>query len=161
MSWIWQRVCSGKLWFLRDSRRQCLLAALPLRLATTTKRLWRVWVPRTNIWVAVAVLLLKFDRWQLWTLQWRHNNCHGVSNHQCLDCLPTVCSEVDQSKHQSCASLVLWGEYTGDRWIARTKGQQCEKYFHLITSSWYRNAWLLTPGPSLLILCRPTLMFSS
>ena len=23
----------------------------------------------------------------------------------------------------------LWGEYTGDRWIARTKGQQREKMF--------------------------------
>ena len=22
-----------------------------------------------------------------WSLQWRHNKCDGVSNHQCLDCL--------------------------------------------------------------------------
>ena len=33
MSWIWQRLCSGKLWFLRDSCRQCLLAALSSELA--------------------------------------------------------------------------------------------------------------------------------
>ena len=33
MSWIWQRLCSGKLWFLRDSCRQCLLAALLSELA--------------------------------------------------------------------------------------------------------------------------------
>ena len=29
----------------------------------------------------------------------------------------------------------LWGEFTGDRWIPRTKGQQRGKYFHLMTSS--------------------------
>ena len=33
MSWMWQRLCSGKLWFLRDSCRQCLLAALSSELA--------------------------------------------------------------------------------------------------------------------------------
>ena len=29
----------------------------------------------------------------------------------------------------------LWGEFTGDRWIPRTKGQQHGKCFHLMTSS--------------------------
>ena len=29
----------------------------------------------------------------------------------------------------------LWGEFTGDRWITRTKGQWRGKCFHLITSS--------------------------
>ena len=33
MSWIWQRLYRGKLWFLRDSCRQCLLAALSCELA--------------------------------------------------------------------------------------------------------------------------------
>ena len=28
------------------------------------------------------------------------------------------------------------GEFTVDRWIPRTKGQQCGKCFHLMTSSW-------------------------
>ena len=41
--------------------------------------------------------------------------------------LATVCSTVysgaDQRKHQSSASLVLWGAFTGDRWIPRTKAQ--------------------------------------
>ena len=31
----------------------------------------------------------------------------------------------------------LWGEFTGDRWIPRTKGQLRGKYFHLMTSSWH------------------------
>ena len=30
----------------------------------------------------------------------------------------------------------LCGEFTGDRWILRTKGQQRGKCFHLMTSSW-------------------------
>ena len=29
----------------------------------------------------------------------------------------------------------LWGEFTGDRWIPRTKGQEHGKCFHLMTSS--------------------------
>ena len=33
MSWIWQSLCSGKLLVVRDSRRQCLLAALSCELA--------------------------------------------------------------------------------------------------------------------------------
>ena len=35
----------------------------------------------------------------------------------------TVCSGGDQRKHQSSASLALWGEFTSDRWIPHTKGQ--------------------------------------
>ena len=30
----------------------------------------------------------------------------------------------------------MGGEFTGDRWIPRTKGQQRGKGFHLMTSSW-------------------------
>ena len=36
-----------------------------------------------------------------YTLQWRHDERYGVSNHRCLDC---VCSGADQRKHQSYAS---------------------------------------------------------
>ena len=48
----------------------------------------------------------------------------------------TVYSDVDQSKHQSSASLAfVWGIHR-DRWIPRTKGQLRGKCFHLMTSSW-------------------------
>ena len=53
----------------------------------------------------------------------------------------TVCSGVDQRKHQSSASLSLWGEFTGDRliprshrWIPRTKASVAE---HI--SIWWRH----------------------
>ena len=35
----------------------------------------------------------------------------------------SVCSGPDQRKHQSSVSLALWGEFIGDRWIPRAKGQ--------------------------------------
>ena len=34
----------------------------------------------------------------------------------------------------------LWGEFTGDRWIPLTKGQQRGKCFHLMTSPWYYHS---------------------
>ena len=33
----------------------------------------------------------------------------------------------------------LWGEFAGDRWIPRTKGQWSGKCFHLMTSSWFQQ----------------------
>ena len=51
----------------------------------------------------------------------------------------TVHSGADQRKHQSSASPALaYGEFTGDRWISHTNGQQRGKCFHLMTSSWWR-----------------------
>ena len=41
------------------------------------------------------------------TLQWRHNERDGVSNHRRLDCVQTVCSGVDQRKHQRSTSLAF------------------------------------------------------
>ena len=38
----------------------------------------------------------------------------------------------------------LCGEFTGYRWIPRTNGQLRGKCFHLMTSSWLGNYWLLS-----------------
>ena len=55
----------------------------------------------------------------------------------------TVYSDADQSKHQSSASLAfVWGIHR-DRWIPRTKGQLRGKCFHLMTSSWNVNSYLI------------------
>ena len=85
------------------------------------------------------------------SLKWRHNEHDGVSNHQHYSDVimsamasqftsltivnSTVYSGADQRKHQSFASLAFGGEFTGDRWISRTKGQYRGKCFHLMTSS--------------------------
>ena len=47
-----------------------------------------------------------------------------------------VYSGSDQRKYQSSAFLAFVWEFTGDRWIPRTKGQWRGKCFHLMTSSW-------------------------
>ena len=47
----------------------------------------------------------------------------------------TCYSGADQRKHQAPRHWPLCGEFTGDRWITCTKGQQHGKCFHLMTSS--------------------------
>ena len=57
-------------------------------------------------------------------LQWRHNECDGVSNHQLLECLFN-CLFRHRSKKisQFRANGQCEGESTGDRWIPLTNGQ--------------------------------------
>ena len=57
------------------------------------------------------------------TLQWHHNECKGISNHQRLDCLLNSLFRCRSKKHQSSASFAFMGEFTGDHWIPPTKGQ--------------------------------------
>ena len=56
------------------------------------------------------------------TLQWRHNERGGVSNHQRIDCLRNRLFR-RRSKKTLKRHGPLWREVTGDRWIPRTKGQ--------------------------------------
>ena len=58
------------------------------------------------------------------TLQWRHNERDGVSNHQPHECLlkrlfkAQIKENIKAPRHWP----LCW-EFTGDRWIPRTKGQ--------------------------------------
>ena len=45
-----------------------------------------------------------------------------------------IYSDADQSKHQSSVSLAF-----GDQWIPPTKGKQCGKCLHLMTSTWIQR----------------------
>ena len=59
------------------------------------------------------------------TLQWRHNEHHGISNYQCSVCLLNH-SFRHSSKKTSRLHLShwpLWGEFASDQWITHTKGQ--------------------------------------
>ena len=71
------------------------------------------------------------------TLQWRHNEHDGISNHQPRDCLFNH-SFRRRSKKTSKLHVtgLCVGEFTGERWIPLTKGQLRGKCFHLMTSSW-------------------------
>ena len=64
-----------------------------------------------------------------WMDYWRYNERNGVSNYRRLDCLLNRlfwCRY--EKKHESYASLPLWGEFTGE-WIHHTKGQWRGKKF--------------------------------
>ena len=58
------------------------------------------------------------------TLQWRHNERDGVSDHQHHDCLvhrlfkAQIKENIKAPRHWP-----LCGEFTGPRWIPRIKGQ--------------------------------------
>ena len=63
-------------------------------------------------------------------LQWRHNECDGIWNHHCLDCLLNHLFRCrKQRKHQSSASLAfVWGIH---RWPVNSpyKGPVMQKMF--------------------------------
>ena len=68
------------------------------------------------------------------SLQWRHKERDGVSNHRRLYCLLAVSSGADQRKHQSSASLAFVHRSPV---VPLTKGPVTRKCFHLMTSSWF------------------------
>ena len=76
------------------------------------------------------------------TLQWRHNEHNGVSNHQPHGFTQTFIQAQIKRKHQSSASLAFVRVI--HRWTPHTKGQQREKYLHLMTSScvFQNSLWL-------------------
>ena len=56
--------------------------------------------------------------------QWRHNGRDGVSNHQHYECLPNRLLKAQMKENiKAPHQWLLWGEFTGHRWIHRTKGQ--------------------------------------
>ena len=60
--------------------------------------------------------------WQ--TLQWRHIECDGISNHQPHDCLLNRLSKAQiQENIKAPCHWPFWGEFTGERWIPHTKCQ--------------------------------------
>ena len=75
-------------------------------------------------------------------LQWRHNECDGVSNRRRLKSpasqlfAQTFVEAQNEENLNAQRHWLLWGEPTGDRWIPLTKGQLRGKCFHLMTSSW-------------------------
>ena len=58
------------------------------------------------------------------TLQWRHTERDGVPNHQPHNCLLNRWFKVQIKENIKVPHHgPLWGEFTGDRWITRSKGQ--------------------------------------
>ena len=63
---------------------------------------------------------INLEQIQYGSLQWRHNEHKGVSNHRGLDCLfnRQIKESIEAPRHWP-----LCEEFTGDRWITRTNGQ--------------------------------------
>ena len=71
-------------------------------------------------------------------LQLRQNGLDSVLNHQPHDCLlKRLFRHWSKKTSKLRVTGPLCGEFTGDRWIPRTKGQLRGKCFHLMTSSWH------------------------
>ena len=69
------------------------------------------------------------------SLQWRHNGCDGVSNHQPHDCLLNRLFRHRSKKISKLRVTVpLWGEFTGDRWFPAQRNSNAEK-----VSIWWRH----------------------
>ena len=114
------------------------------------------------IWSLFDLLVRHTSVWfdTLWctaiTLQWRHNEHDGFSNHQPHDFLlnrlfkAQIKESIKAPRHWP-----LCGEFTGEQWIPRTNGQLRGKCFHLMTSSWAYwhgltliSAWINNHMPS-------------
>ena len=71
------------------------------------------------------------------SLQWRHNDNDGVSNHQPSGCL---LNRLFRRRSKKTSKLRVTGLCVGNSpgpWNPRTKGQLRGKCFHLMTSSWW------------------------
>ena len=82
------------------------------------------------------------------TLQWRHNERDGVSNHRRRHCLLNRwfwCRSTKTSK--LCITGLCAGNSPVIGEFSAKKGQEHGKCFHLMTSSWvYENSWIYNTG---------------
>ena len=75
------------------------------------------------------------------SLQWRRDERDSVSNHQPHDCLFNCLFRRRSKKNiKAPCHWPLCGEFTGDRWIPRTKASNAENF-----SIWWRHHDILTP----------------
>ena len=84
-------------------------------------------------WFWQYVMIWGHDEWDRLTLQWRHNGRNGVSNHQAsrLFIQPFIQAHIKENI-KTPRHWPLCGEFTGDRWIPRTKASYAEN----VSISW-------------------------
>ena len=85
--------------------------------------------------IDVAMWLAQFSANRWYSLQWRHNERDGVSNHRCLDGLHNRLFRRWSRKTSKLSVTGLCGEFTGHRWIPScTKGHNTGN-----VSIWWRH----------------------
>ena len=141
---VWQHSCQSmwsQVWKFWSTDMDCYLTFLEKaiwknmpQIFAMASLIWREYLSPFNLWVQCLI----YGRFSLClALQWRHNDCYGVSNHQPHDCLLNRWFSQLQIKENIKAPRhwPLGGEFTGHRWIPRTNGQWRGKCFHTMTSS--------------------------
>ena len=79
---------------------------------------------------AVSTVPTLFTRYMSVPLQWRHNERVGISNHQLHNYLLNRVFKTQITENiKAPRRWPLCGEFTGNRWIRRTKGASNEKMF--------------------------------
>ena len=77
------------------------------------------WISNAQSFYDVCMICVAYT-----TLQWRHNERDGVLNHQPHDCLLNRLFKAQIKENiKALRHWPLCGEFTGDRWTPRTKGQ--------------------------------------
>ena len=82
------------------------------------------------MWITVYI----FD---IFTLHWRLNEHHDVSNRRYFDFLRIHLFRRTSKKLKAPRHWPLWGESNGKLWIPLTKSQYRGKCFHSMTPLWY------------------------
>ena len=127
--WTEGVVCNGTVITFRDMIR--VKSGVFMAPLTTSKFDYHGWnkISKSNansfsknenlvIWYDVMNDLMQVS------LQWRHNECDDISNHQPYHCLlnrlfkAQIKENIKAPRHWP-----LWGEFTGDRWIPLSRGQ--------------------------------------
>ena len=102
-------------------------------------------VHRRLLLITLAVFFMFTDQQTIFcfiSLQWRHDERDGVSNNQTHHCLLNCLFKAQIKENiKAPRHWPLCGQFTGDRWISRTKGQYRGKCFHLMTSSCIVQLW--------------------
>ena len=79
---------------------------------------------RTGTWRGYCCAVWNILYRALMSIQWRHNECDGFSNHQPHDCLLNrLFRRISKKKIKATHHWPLCREFTGDRCIPRTNGQ--------------------------------------
>ena len=96
-----------------------------MKIQSFNKLTFKIWTIReapnyVRIYQTLCIMCISLEE----TLQWRHYEHDGVSNHQPRDCLlkrlfkAQIKENIKAPRHWP-----LCVEFTGDRWIPRTNGQ--------------------------------------
>ena len=88
------------------------------------------------------------------SLQWRHNERDGISNHRRVDCLPFVQAQIKENIKAS-HRWPLWEEFTGDRWLPCTKTSNAENvpiwWHHYVIQFPWLTRWEITKMSTILL----------